>query len=129
MNEGGEDNTIKFMESKSLISSSIPLIEESYTYGIVEHPFPLNWLMREWYLGPRFYQAVKIGIVQYVRRLLYISLFQLNVLQFLISSKYLLSDDTEADMWAASNDFSVSWNLRRREVRMGIRVRCFCYII
>ncbi|KAL8256568.1 hypothetical protein R6Q59_031635 [Mikania micrantha] len=36
---GGEDNTIKFMESKSLISSSIPLIEESYTYGIVEHPF------------------------------------------------------------------------------------------
>ncbi|PWA48361.1 hypothetical protein CTI12_AA491700 [Artemisia annua] len=63
---GGEDNTIKFMESKSLISSSIPLIEESYTYGIVEHPFPLNWLMREWYLGPRFYQAVKIGIVQYM---------------------------------------------------------------
>nr|GEX36661.1 protein LAZ1 homolog 1 [Tanacetum cinerariifolium] len=66
MIEGGEDNTIKFMESKSLISSSIPLIEESYTYGIVEHPFPLNWMLREWYLGPRFYQAVKIGIVQYM---------------------------------------------------------------
>nr|XP_043607168.1 protein LAZ1 homolog 1 [Erigeron canadensis] len=63
---GGEDNTIKFMESKSLISSSIPLIEESYTYGIVEHPFPLSCLMREWYLGPGFYQAVKIGIVQYM---------------------------------------------------------------
>lgn len=64
--EGGEDNTIKFMESKSLITSSIPLIEESYTYGIVEHPFPLNYMLREWYLGPDFYQAVKIGIVQYV---------------------------------------------------------------
>ncbi|KAI3672845.1 hypothetical protein L6452_38945 [Arctium lappa] len=63
---GGEDNTIKFMESKSLISSSIPLIEESYAYGIVEHPFPLNCLLREWYLGPDFYQAVKIGIVQYM---------------------------------------------------------------
>ncbi|KAL8226404.1 hypothetical protein R6Q57_016236 [Mikania cordata] len=63
---GGEDNTIKFMESKSLISSSIPLIEESYTYGIVEHPFPLNFMLREWYLGPDFYQAVKIGIVQYM---------------------------------------------------------------
>ncbi|GJT02809.1 protein LAZ1 homolog 1 [Tanacetum coccineum] len=98
---GGEDNTIKFMESKSLISSSIPLIEESYTYGIVEHPFPLNWMLREWYLGPRFYQAVKIGIVQYVH-------------------------DTEADMWVASNDFSVSWNLRRRKVRMGIRVLVLC---
>ncbi|KAI3717969.1 hypothetical protein L1987_69924 [Smallanthus sonchifolius] len=63
---GGEDNTIKFMESKSLISSSIPLLEESYTYGIVEHPFPLNFMLREWYLGPDFYQAVKIGIVQYM---------------------------------------------------------------
>lgn len=63
---GGEDNTIKFMESKSLITSSIPLIEESYTYGIVEHPFPLNCILREWYLGPDFYQAVKIGIVQYM---------------------------------------------------------------
>ncbi|KAI3689432.1 hypothetical protein L2E82_47389 [Cichorium intybus] len=63
---GGEDNTIKFMESKSLITSSIPLIEESYTYGIVEHPFPLNYMLREWYLGPDFYQAVKIGIVQYM---------------------------------------------------------------
>lgn len=63
---GGEDSTIEFMESKSLISHSIPLIEESYTYGIVEHPFPLNCFLREWYLGPDFYQAVKIGIVQYM---------------------------------------------------------------
>lgn len=63
---GGEDSTIEFMESKSLISYSIPLIEESYAYGIVEHPFPLSCLLREWYLGPDFYQAVKIGIVQYM---------------------------------------------------------------
>ncbi|XP_024972422.1 protein LAZ1 homolog 1-like isoform X4 [Cynara cardunculus var. scolymus] len=63
---GGEDSTIEFMESKSIISYSIPLIEESYAYGIVEHPFPLSCLLKEWYLGPDFYQAVKIGIVQYM---------------------------------------------------------------
>ncbi|KAI3685513.1 hypothetical protein L6452_34761 [Arctium lappa] len=63
---GGEDSTIEFMESKSLISYSIPLIEESYAYGIVEHPFPLSCLLREWYLGTDFYQAVKVGIVQYM---------------------------------------------------------------
>ncbi|KAL4559123.1 hypothetical protein LXL04_031257 [Taraxacum kok-saghyz] len=63
---GGEDSTIAFMESKSVISYSIPLIEESYTYGVVEHPFPLNCFLKEWYLGPDFYQAVKIGIVQYM---------------------------------------------------------------
>lgn len=63
---GGEDNTIKFMESQSIISTSIPLLEESYAYGVVEHPFPLNCLLREWHLGSDFYQAVKIGIVQYM---------------------------------------------------------------
>lgn len=80
------------MESKSLISSSIPLIEESYAYGVVEHPFPLNCLLREWYLGSDFYQAVKIGIVQYVCILL--SQFSFNVsyfiiLRYLFFSKYL----------------------------------------
>ncbi|GJR79809.1 LAZ1 homolog 1-like protein isoform X1 [Tanacetum coccineum] len=63
---GGEKSTIEFMESKSLISHSIPLIEESYTYGIVEHPFPLNCFLSDWYLGADFYEAVKIGIVQYM---------------------------------------------------------------
>lgn len=63
---GGEESTIEFMESKSLISHSIPLIEESYTYGIVEHPFPLSCFLSDWYLGPHFYEAVKIGIVQYM---------------------------------------------------------------
>lgn len=54
------------MESQSIISSSMPLLEESYSYGIVEHPFPLNCLLKDWHLGADFYQAVKIGIVQYV---------------------------------------------------------------
>ncbi|THG15455.1 hypothetical protein TEA_000044 [Camellia sinensis var. sinensis] len=64
---GGEEKTIEFMESQSLnTSSSIPLLEEAYAYGVVEHPFPLNCLLKEWHLGSEFYQAVKIGIVQYM---------------------------------------------------------------
>ncbi|XP_059630551.1 protein LAZ1 homolog 1 [Cornus florida] len=63
---GGEKRTIEFMESQSLTASSIPLLEEAYAYGVVEHPFPLNCLLREWHLGSDFYQAVKIGIVQYM---------------------------------------------------------------
>ncbi|OIW14478.1 hypothetical protein TanjilG_19894 [Lupinus angustifolius] len=63
---GGEDKTIQFMETLSLTDSSTPLLKEAYAYGIVEHPFPLNCLLRDWYLGPDFYQYVKIGIVQYM---------------------------------------------------------------
>lgn len=54
------------MESQSTVSSSVPLLDEAYAYGVVEHPFPLNCCLGEWYLGSDFYQAVKIGIVQYV---------------------------------------------------------------
>ncbi|KAK7385049.1 hypothetical protein VNO78_30756 [Psophocarpus tetragonolobus] len=65
---GGEDKTIQFMESMSLTesSSSIPLLKEAYSYGVVEHPFPLNLFLKDWNLGPEFYQSVKIGIVQYM---------------------------------------------------------------
>ncbi|KAJ7969927.1 protein LAZ1-like 1 isoform X1 [Quillaja saponaria] len=63
---GGEDKTIEFMESQSLIDSSSPLLKDAYAYGVVEHPFPLNCLVGDWYLGPGFYHAVKIGIVQYM---------------------------------------------------------------
>ncbi|XP_028781631.1 protein LAZ1 homolog 1 [Neltuma alba] len=69
---GGEDKTIQFMESmsitdyKSITDYNSPLLKEAYAYGVVEHPFPLNCLLRDWYLGPDFYNAVKIGIVQYM---------------------------------------------------------------
>ncbi|CAA7401063.1 unnamed protein product [Spirodela intermedia] len=63
---GGEENTIKLMEAQVEISSSTPLLEAAYVNGVVEHPFPLNWLLKDWYLGPHFYQSVKIGIVQYM---------------------------------------------------------------
>lgn len=63
---GGEDSTIKFMENQTQISSSTPLLELAYVDGAIKHPFPLNFLLRQWYLGSDFYQAVKIGIVQYM---------------------------------------------------------------
>lgn len=63
---GGEESTIQFMESQTLITSNTPLLEESYAYGVVEHPFPLNCFLRDWQLGPDFYHAVKVGIVQYM---------------------------------------------------------------
>lgn len=63
---GGEESTIEFMESQSMVSSSVPLLDDAYAYGTVEHPFPLNCCLRVWHLGSDFYQAVKVGIVQYV---------------------------------------------------------------
>lgn len=66
---GGEESTIKFMEDQSLVTSYTPLVDEVYAYGIVQHPFPLSCFLRDWKLGSEFYQAVKIGVVQYVCRL------------------------------------------------------------
>ncbi|CAI9115651.1 OLC1v1016615C4 [Oldenlandia corymbosa var. corymbosa] len=63
---GGEESTIEFMENQRTASSSIPLLDEAYIYGQVEHPFPMNCCLRPWYLGSDFYQAVKIGVVQYM---------------------------------------------------------------
>lgn len=63
---GGEESTIEFMESHSLMDSGTPLLKEAHSNGVVEHPFPLNCVLKEWYLGPEFYHAVKVGIVQYV---------------------------------------------------------------
>lgn len=63
---GGEERTIKLMENQVQISSSMPLMELVYEDVVVRHPFPLNCFMRNWYLGSDFYQAVKIGIVQYM---------------------------------------------------------------
>ncbi|KAJ1694427.1 hypothetical protein LUZ63_011125 [Rhynchospora breviuscula] len=63
---GGEEATIKVMEAQTQFDASTPLLEFDYQYGVVKHPFPLNCIMRSWYLGSDFYHAVKIGIVQYM---------------------------------------------------------------
>ncbi|CAN1234866.1 Protein LAZ1 homolog 1 [Linum perenne] len=63
---GGEDSTIRFMETQTDGISSTPLLDEAYAYGVVEHPLPLNCCLRPWNLGRDFYYAVKVGIVQYM---------------------------------------------------------------
>ncbi|CAH9076361.1 unnamed protein product [Cuscuta europaea] len=63
---GGEKNTIEFMEKHSMDTSSAPLLDDVYAYGVVEHPFPFNCFFQGWSLGPEFYQVVKVGIVQYM---------------------------------------------------------------
>nr|XP_010930624.1 protein LAZ1 homolog 1 isoform X1 [Elaeis guineensis]XP_010930625.1 protein LAZ1 homolog 1 isoform X1 [Elaeis guineensis]XP_010930626.1 protein LAZ1 homolog 1 isoform X1 [Elaeis guineensis]XP_019708556.1 protein LAZ1 homolog 1 isoform X1 [Elaeis guineensis]XP_029122492.1 protein LAZ1 homolog 1 isoform X1 [Elaeis guineensis] len=63
---GGEERTIRLMETQAQISSSTALLELEYFDGVVKHPFPLNCFLKHWYLGSDFYYAVKIGIVQYM---------------------------------------------------------------
>ncbi|GLT32188.1 hypothetical protein SLA2020_068740 [Shorea laevis] len=63
---GGEERTVEFMESQTILTSQTPLLEDAYAYGVVEHPFPLNCFLGDWSLGSEFYNAVKIGIVQYM---------------------------------------------------------------
>lgn len=56
------------MKNQTRLSSAMPLLlEVSYVETVVEHPFPLNYILKQWYLGSDFYYSVKIGIVQYVR--------------------------------------------------------------
>ncbi|XP_019083413.1 PREDICTED: protein LAZ1 homolog 1 [Camelina sativa] len=62
----GEERTIEFMEQQTVITQSTPLLEGTCSYGVVEHPFPMNCFVKDWSLGPQFYHAVKIGIVQYM---------------------------------------------------------------
>lgn len=83
------------MESQSVVSSSLPLLDDAYAYGVVEHPFPLNCMIREWHLGPDFYQAVKIGIVQYVCAPLVICLWIKSFVKLLCTElRILFPDDT-----------------------------------
>ncbi|KAJ4874528.1 Protein LAZ1-like protein 1 [Raphanus sativus] len=62
----GEEGTIEFMEQQTVITQTTPLLEGTCSYKVVEHPFPMNCFLKDWNLGPQFYHAVKIGIVQYM---------------------------------------------------------------
>lgn len=140
---GGEERTIEFMESQTIISTSSPLLEESYTFGVVEHPCPLNCILRDWRLGPEFYNAVKIGIVQYV--CVYHSVESYIVRSFFLSSSFVFgfcgyqvvnftftfqmicahiyfSDDTEDDLCFVGDDSPNFWGLWRREIWLEIWV-------
>ncbi|RDX86778.1 Protein LAZ1, partial [Mucuna pruriens] len=63
---GGEERTIQFMERQTRASVKIPLLQHSSDKATVTHPFPINYFLKPWKLGHRFYQIVKFGIVQYM---------------------------------------------------------------
>ncbi|PON78482.1 Lazarus [Trema orientale] len=63
---GGEERTIEFMERQGRASSKTPLLEHSVEKGTVNHPFPMNYILKPWKLGQWFYQIIKFGIVQYM---------------------------------------------------------------
>lgn len=66
---GGEDRTLDFMEKEGRATFKTPLLRHyhsSHSPGIVKHPFPIKYFLKPWILGPRFYQIVKFGIVQYM---------------------------------------------------------------
>lgn len=66
---GGEDRTLDFMEKEGRATFKTPLLQHrhsSHSPGIVKHPFPIKYFLKPWILGPRFYQIVKFGIVQYM---------------------------------------------------------------
>lgn len=93
------------MEQQTVITQSTPLLEGTCSYGVVEHPFPMNCFLKDWSLGPEFYHAVKIGIVQYV--CVVINFSGLWPMMFFYASnekKYSAADDTENDLCSISND-------------------------
>ncbi|KAK7310558.1 hypothetical protein RJT34_08136 [Clitoria ternatea] len=63
---GGEERTIQFMERQAHVSAKTPLLRHSSHKATVNHPFPMNYFLKPWKLGPSFYQIVKFGIVQYM---------------------------------------------------------------
>lgn len=92
---GGEERTIQFMERQPRASLKTPLLQHSSDTGTIKHPFPMKYFLKPWKLGPRFYQIVKFGIVQYVCQASP-SLTPFHPLYFLhINSFQPLSDDNQ----------------------------------
>jgi hypothetical protein len=63
---GGEDRTIAFLKREGGEDSGQPLLHHVSEKGIIHHYFPVNYILKPWRLGVRFYQIIKFGIFQYV---------------------------------------------------------------
>lgn len=90
---GGEDRTLDFMEKEGRATFKTPLLRHyhsSHSPGIVKHPFPIKYFLKPWILGPRFYQIVKFGIVQYVRILSIYLFSSFSFFSFFLSFKSFL---------------------------------------
>jgi hypothetical protein len=65
-NVGGEDKTIAFLKREGGTDSGEPLLDHASEKGIIHHHFPVNFILKPWRMGARFYQIIKFGIFQYV---------------------------------------------------------------
>lgn len=63
---GGEDRTIEFLKREGASGSDAPLLGQTSEQRYVNHPFPMNYLLKPWPLGEWFYLVIKFGLVQYV---------------------------------------------------------------
>uniref|UniRef100_A0A0D9YW91 Uncharacterized protein n=1 Tax=Oryza glumipatula TaxID=40148 RepID=A0A0D9YW91_9ORYZ len=63
---GGEERTIAFLKREGGGDSEEPLLHGASEKGIIHHHFPVNYILKPWRMGVRFYQIIKFGIFQYV---------------------------------------------------------------
>jgi hypothetical protein len=63
---GGEDRTIEFLKREGSSGSDVPLLDHETGQRYVNHPFPMNYMLKPWPLGEWFYLVIKFGLVQYV---------------------------------------------------------------
>nr|GMD31936.1 protein LAZ1-like isoform X1 [Ipomoea batatas]GMD38431.1 protein LAZ1-like isoform X1 [Ipomoea batatas] len=63
---GGEERTLEFMEREGRIGSKVPLLDDGHERGIINHPFPMNYILKPWKLDRGVYEVIKFGIVQYM---------------------------------------------------------------
>uniref|UniRef100_A0A0E0CPL6 Uncharacterized protein n=1 Tax=Oryza meridionalis TaxID=40149 RepID=A0A0E0CPL6_9ORYZ len=63
---GGEERTIAFLKREGGEDSGEPLLHGASEKGIIHHHFPVNYILKPWRMGVRFYQIIKFGIFQYV---------------------------------------------------------------
>lgn len=63
---GGEDRTIEFLNREGGSGSAAPLLGQTSEQRYVNHPFPMNYMLKPWPLGEWFYLVIKFGLVQYM---------------------------------------------------------------
>ncbi|CAL5018822.1 unnamed protein product [Urochloa decumbens] len=63
---GGEERTIAFLKREGGEDTGEPLLHHASEKGVLHHHFPVNYILKPWRLGVRFYQIIKFGIFQYV---------------------------------------------------------------
>jgi hypothetical protein len=102
---GGEDRTIEFLKREGGSGSAVPLLGQASEQRYVNHPFPMNYMLKPWPLGEWFYLVIKFGLVQYVCA----SIFDHMALQRVVknlTNKFSLSftDDNKINMCYSCGD-------------------------